>query len=94
MDDKRDDLLAAAINRKMSYQETQDLLRKYGKAGLYARDRRDSIIIWAIYHEKELADINQLCRSYHCRELKVQTITDKGRNLDESYEEENESGSR
>lgn len=94
MNDKRDALLATAINRKMSYEETQNLLKQHGKAGLYARDRRDSIIIWAIYHEKELADINQLCRSYHCRELKVQTITDKGRNLDESYEEENESGSR
>lgn len=94
MNDKRDALLATAINRKMSYQETQDLLRKYGKAGLYARDRRDSIIIWAIYHEKELAEINQLCRAYHCRELTAKRMTDKGKKSDGFHEEENESGSR
>ena len=91
MNAKRDELLVLAVAQKMSYDETQSLLRKYAQAELYARDRRDSIIIWALYHKKELAEINKLCRAYYCRELAEGM--DNGKRLDESFEEENASGS-
>lgn len=66
----REDVLLEAVENHMSYDETQELLRKHGESELYARDRRDSIIIWGLYHNKETTVINDLCISYHCLELK------------------------
>lgn len=64
---KRDCAINLAITLKLSYEETQELLSSCNELELYSRDRRDSIFIWAIYHSKELEEVNELCRKYNCK---------------------------
>ena len=44
---ERDQLIANAIQVGMGYEKTQSLLEKEYMPKLYARDRRDTIFIWA-----------------------------------------------
>lgn len=67
---KREQLLSAAVQQQLSYEETQKLLIGSGENELYVRDRRDFIIIWGLYHGKEISVINEVCRNYYCPLLK------------------------
>lgn len=56
----RDKLLQLAFGLTLNLQETQKLLR-VGQAGaLYAKNRRDSIIIYALEHQKSILQLNEL----------------------------------
>lgn len=63
---KRECAINLAITLKLSYEETQELLNSCDELELYSRDRRDSIVIWAIYHGKELEEVNEICKKYNC----------------------------
>ena len=83
----REQLLLAALENHLSFDETQELLRKHGESELYARDRRDSIIIWGLYHHKRITVINDLCRSYHCQALREENevATGSSRETDQDF---------
>lgn len=66
---ERDQLIANAIQVGMGYEKTQSLLEKEYMPKLYARDRRDTIFIWALYHRQRLEEVNEICQKYHCRPL-------------------------
>lgn len=63
---KRELAITIAITLKLSYEETQELLKINDVPELYARDRRDSIIIWAIYHGRDVKEVNEICKNYNC----------------------------
>lgn len=52
----REVLIALASGIKLSFEETQVLLRISGFAILDPRDKRDSVIIYAITHNKNIPD--------------------------------------
>ncbi len=54
----RDKLICLMIGMGASLEDTQELLKRGGFAELYAKDRRDAIIIFGITHGKDLAQIN------------------------------------
>ena len=66
---ERDQLIANAIQVGMGYEKTQSLLEKEYMPKLYARDRRDTIFIWALYHRQRLEEVNEICQKYHFRPL-------------------------
>lgn len=66
---ERDQLIANAIQVGMGYEKTQSLLEKEYMPKLYARDRRDTIFIWALYHRQRLEEVNRICQKYNCRPL-------------------------
>ena len=55
----RDRLLCLAIGLSATLEETQNLLRRCGLAELYAKDRRDAIILYGIAHQSDLQKINE-----------------------------------
>ncbi len=55
----RDKLLCLCFAMKATLEETQSLLKRNGFAPLYARNERDSIIIFAIEHAMTLLDLNE-----------------------------------
>jgi predicted transcriptional regulator len=56
----RDKIIAIAFGMHLALEETQQLLKRCGHRELYSRDRRDSIIMFAINKEKSLIDCNIL----------------------------------
>ena len=66
---KRDALLKEAIEQELGYERTQSMLRKSGLPVLYARCRRDSIIIWGLIHKERIDVINNICLAYKCRAI-------------------------
>ena len=54
----RDRLICLAIGLEISIEETQELLRHCGQAELYARSKRDAVIIYGISHKMNLPEIN------------------------------------
>ena len=54
----RDKLICLMIGLGATLDDTQELLRRSGFAELYAKDKRDAIIIFGITHGKDLAQIN------------------------------------
>lgn len=54
----RDKLLCMCFALKATLEETQDVLKKSGFAPLYARNQRDSIIMYALVHEKNIHELN------------------------------------
>jgi hypothetical protein len=56
----RDKIIAIAFGMQLALEETQQLLKRCGHRELYSRDRRDSIIMFAINKEKSLIDCNIL----------------------------------
>ncbi len=54
----RDKLICLMIGMGASLEDTQELLKRGGFAVLYAKDKRDAIIIFGITHGKDLAQIN------------------------------------
>ncbi|MCI6012177.1 MAG: helix-turn-helix transcriptional regulator [Firmicutes bacterium] len=55
----RDKLLCFCFALKATVEETQNLLKRSGFAPLYARNRRDSVILFDLAHEKSLSEVNE-----------------------------------
>lgn len=56
----RDKVIALAFGFDMDLAETDRLLKQAGYRELYARDRRDALLISAISHKKSIMDANEL----------------------------------
>ncbi len=56
----RDKLIQLAFGMQLGFRETQRLLAYNGFAQLYAKNRRDSIIIFAIKEKKSVIELNLL----------------------------------
>lgn len=56
----RDKVLAISFAMGLSFEETQSLLKATGYPILYARLKRDSILIFALQHKVTLTDVNEL----------------------------------
>jgi transcriptional regulator with XRE-family HTH domain len=56
----RDKIIAIAFGMCLDLDETQQLLKRCGHRELYSRDRRDSIIMFALNKKKSLIDCNIL----------------------------------
>ncbi len=54
----RDKLLCICFAMKASLEETQNLLKRNEYAPLYARNHRDSIIIYALTHGQTIVEVN------------------------------------
>ena len=54
----RDRLLCICIGLGASLEETQQLLKRAGYAQMYAKFRRDAIVMYGIVHQLELSEIN------------------------------------
>lgn len=65
----REMVITAAIIAGISCDEVQQFLKKNHMPVLYARSRRDTIIIWGMYHGKQIKEINEICRKYNCKTL-------------------------
>lgn len=55
----RDKVICLAFGMQLTAQETQALLKDCGYAALYARDRRDSIILYALDNKRSLMELNE-----------------------------------
>ena len=56
----RDRLLCILLSMKLPVQEVQDTLKSCGYAALYAKNARDSIILYACYHQLSLPALEEL----------------------------------
>lgn len=54
----RNRILCLCFGLSATLEETQDLLTGSGNASLYARDRRDAIILYGLLHGLELDEVN------------------------------------
>ena len=61
----RDKLIAIAFGMKLSDDETQKMLKISGNRELYARDKRDALILFALQHKKTIWDTNELLYSHN-----------------------------
>ena len=55
----RDKLLCICFGMRLSADETQTLMKKCGYPTLYAKKRRDSVILYALMHEMTLMQCNE-----------------------------------
>lgn len=55
----RDKLLCLCFGMKLSTEETQELLKHCGYPTLYAKKRRDSVILHALFHKMPLMQCNE-----------------------------------
>lgn len=55
----RDKLLCLCFGMKLTSDETQTLLKQCGYPTLYAKKRRDSIILHALFHKSSLMQCNE-----------------------------------
>lgn len=55
----RDKLLCLCFGMGLSAEETQDLLKWCGYPTLYAKKRRDSVILHALYHKLSVMECNE-----------------------------------
>ena len=56
----RDKVIMLCISADMTFNEIQNLLKITGYAILYAKDRRDNVIIYGIKNKKNVVDINTI----------------------------------
>ncbi len=54
----RDRLICLALGMSVTLEEMQELLRRLGHAELYAKEKRDAIIIYGIAHGQTLQELN------------------------------------
>lgn len=66
----RDKIIAIALALNLNVDETQKILRIAKEGDLYAKDKRDCILIFAINHKYNLIDTNQLLNQYGEAELR------------------------
>lgn len=67
--DLRDQIIARAISEKLGYRDTQILLTTHKQPILCSRIRRDTIFIWALFHNRGINTVNELCDKYECEQL-------------------------
>lgn len=60
----RDKLIAIAFGLHLSDSETQKLLKISGNRELYARDGRDSLILFALQRKQTIFEVNELLAEY------------------------------
>lgn len=56
----RDKLLALCFGLKLALDETNDVLQQMGFSRLYARNKRDSIVIFALENGKSIFAVNEM----------------------------------
>lgn len=56
----RDKLIAIAFGLNLSDDETQQMLKLSGNRELYAKDKRDAVILFALHHRKTIYETNDL----------------------------------
>jgi DNA-binding phage protein len=56
----RDKLIMICFGLELNLDEIQQILKKSAYGTLYPRDRRDSVIIFAIHHKLSIIDTNEL----------------------------------
>ncbi len=61
----RDTLIAIAFGLHLSDSETQKLLKVSGNRELYARDERDSLILFALHRGQTILEVNELLADYN-----------------------------
>lgn len=61
----RDKLIAIAFGMHLSAEETQTMLKLAGNRILYAKDERDSILLFALHRRQTVMDANELLFSHH-----------------------------
>lgn len=54
----RDKTLCLCFGLSATVEETQELLKRNGFAQLYAKNRRDAIILYGLMHDMELPEVN------------------------------------
>lgn len=65
----RDKLIAIAFGLCLSDTETQKMLKLSGNRELYARDERDTLILFALQHKKTILETNDLLFSHRLTTL-------------------------
>lgn len=61
----RDKLIAIAVGMRLSDSETQKMLKLSGNRELYAKDERDTIILYALQRKKNIFEINELLTGHN-----------------------------
>lgn len=61
---QREKVLCLAFGMKLSFEETQDLLKKTGYAQLYAKNPFDSVIIYGLCKGLNIIEVNNLLFEY------------------------------
>ncbi|MGN0522658.1 MAG: hypothetical protein ACI4IG_00110 [Eubacterium sp.] len=61
---QREKVLCLAFGMKLSFKETQDLLKKTGYAQLYAKNPFDSVIIYGLCKGLSIIEVNNLLFEY------------------------------
>ncbi len=56
----RDKLIAMAFGMHLSDEEAQKMLKYSGNRELYARDKRDALILFALNRQKNIHEVNEL----------------------------------
>ena len=56
----RDKLIAIAFGLRLTDDETQKMLKLSGNRELYARDKRDALILFSIHQKKTIYETNEL----------------------------------
>lgn len=56
----RNVLIAMAFGMHLSVAETQKMLKFSGNRELYARDKRDALILFALHRQKNIHEVNEL----------------------------------
>lgn len=67
----RDKLIALAFGLCLSDDDTQKMLKLSGNRELYARDKRDAIILFALQREKTILETNDLLNIHGLKTLGV-----------------------
>lgn len=60
----RDKLIAIAFGLCLTDDEAQKLLKLSGNRELYARDKRDALLLFALHHKKNIFEVNELLTSH------------------------------
>lgn len=60
----RDKLIAIAFGLCLTDDEAQKLLKLSGNRELYARDKRDVLLLFALHHKKNIFEVNELLTSH------------------------------
>lgn len=69
----RDKLIAIAFGLRLSDEETQRMLKLSGNRELYARDERDTLILFALQRKKTIFVTNELLINHHLTALGSQS---------------------
>lgn len=70
----RDKLLALAFGLRLTWDETQKMMKLSGNRELYARDERDAVILFALQHNKSAMETNELLYAHKMPALGEQGV--------------------